>query len=366
MSLGWSLRGQFGHLKGALIPGALAAVAWVLLHRNERERKNFGSLLLFGCLGFALGGHLGYGDLIRQFLERPSLGSGGRELVRIFLTGATWGGLGMSYLGLAASESPLRRRDALFWSGSGLLVLLFADAFSFEAAEIVILGILLAALHLYNLFVQRSKSVTYFGIYGFLGFGGALAGAVTLLDLGSKGFLGSTWPWWNLRDQLWGFFGGLVLWFAAGRVRNESGSSAGGSTALQKAGLVFYWVFIPAVNTRNVLGHWILAHPPWLDLILWGVAPILLIAFAFLFVSLLRLDAEKFSGPSFDRLLSKGTLIFIWYLSLIAIAKEISLYGTGRWEPGFTIFIGYSLLLTLVFHSRSRGNTDPLYFQGVR
>lgn len=60
LSLGWGIRGNFGHEYGAMIPGALAAMAAVLLsgRRDWWERLPF--FAFFGALGWSFGGSISY------------------------------------------------------------------------------------------------------------------------------------------------------------------------------------------------------------------------------------------------------------------------------------------------------------------
>ena len=52
MSLAWSLRGQFGHLKGALIPGAFAALLIALSAPHEKWRRAFPFAVILGSFIF--------------------------------------------------------------------------------------------------------------------------------------------------------------------------------------------------------------------------------------------------------------------------------------------------------------------------
>jgi len=64
LSIGWGIRGNFGHEYGAMIPGALAAMAAVLLSRRGdwvREVPFFG---MFGALGWSFGGSISYMQVI--------------------------------------------------------------------------------------------------------------------------------------------------------------------------------------------------------------------------------------------------------------------------------------------------------------
>ena len=93
MSLGWRIRGQFGHEIGAAIAGALGAMAIVLLsgRRDWWQRIHF--FALFGALGWGFGGSMSYMKVVGYCHSSDSAtvlyGFGG-----LFLIGFLWAALG--------------------------------------------------------------------------------------------------------------------------------------------------------------------------------------------------------------------------------------------------------------------------------
>ena len=57
LSLGWGIRGNFGHELGAAIPGALAAMAVVLTSGRADWAPRIAYFGMFGALGWAFGGN---------------------------------------------------------------------------------------------------------------------------------------------------------------------------------------------------------------------------------------------------------------------------------------------------------------------
>src|SRR5437763_16319184 len=51
LSIGWGIRGNFGHEYGAMIPGALAAVAAAVLSGREAWARGVAVFGFFGALG---------------------------------------------------------------------------------------------------------------------------------------------------------------------------------------------------------------------------------------------------------------------------------------------------------------------------
>ena len=51
LSIGWGIRGNYGHEAGAMIPGALAAIAAALVSGREDWRRRVSYFAFFGALG---------------------------------------------------------------------------------------------------------------------------------------------------------------------------------------------------------------------------------------------------------------------------------------------------------------------------
>jgi len=60
LSLGWGIRGNFGHEYGAAIPGALAAMAAVLMSGRPDWYPRIAYFAMFGALGWSFGGSMSY------------------------------------------------------------------------------------------------------------------------------------------------------------------------------------------------------------------------------------------------------------------------------------------------------------------
>lgn len=93
LSIGWGIRGDFGHISGAWIPGALAAIAVCLLSERDDWRRCVGYCALFGGLGWGFGGSIAY-------MYTMSYASSGQwqtiwyGYFAMFLAGGLWAGLG--------------------------------------------------------------------------------------------------------------------------------------------------------------------------------------------------------------------------------------------------------------------------------
>lgn len=113
LSMGWGMRGNFGHESGAWIPGALAAMAVAILSCRKDWRQRVHFFALFGGLGLGFGGSISYMYAISFSMSGhlPSIWYG---YLLIFFEGALWCGLGGAGMALAATA----KRDRL----TGLIV----------------------------------------------------------------------------------------------------------------------------------------------------------------------------------------------------------------------------------------------------
>lgn len=96
LSIGWGIRGNFGHETGAMIPGALAALAAVILSGRNDWYGRAGSFGFFGALGWSFGGSISYMQVIGYTHSGHSL-SVLYGFACLFLIGFLWaifGGVG--------------------------------------------------------------------------------------------------------------------------------------------------------------------------------------------------------------------------------------------------------------------------------
>src|SRR5712671_7442827 len=93
LSIGWGIRGNFGHEYGAMIPGALAAMAAVLLSGREDWWRRIAYFAFFGALGWSFGGSISYMWVI-GYTHSGHFPSQLYGFACLFLIGFEWGALG--------------------------------------------------------------------------------------------------------------------------------------------------------------------------------------------------------------------------------------------------------------------------------
>ncbi|MSU57910.1 MAG: hypothetical protein EXS35_06965 [Pedosphaera sp.] len=103
LSIGWGIRGNYGHEAGAMIPGALAGIAAALMSGREDWRRRVPYFAFFGALGWAFGGSIAY-------MVPPSYTFSGHLPTQVygffatFLEAFLWAGLGGAATAYAAVE----------------------------------------------------------------------------------------------------------------------------------------------------------------------------------------------------------------------------------------------------------------------
>ncbi len=103
LSIGWGIRGNYGHEAGAMIAGALAAIAAALVSGREDWRSRVPYFAFFGALGWAFGGSISY-MLPPSYTETGQLATQVYGFLSTFFEAFLWAGLGGAATAYAAVE----------------------------------------------------------------------------------------------------------------------------------------------------------------------------------------------------------------------------------------------------------------------
>ena len=101
LSIGWGVRGNFGHEHGAMLPGALAAMAAVLVCARPDWHRRIAFFALFGAIGWAFGGSMSYGHVL-SYAHCGEPWNVSYGFASLFLIGFLWAALGAAGTALPA------------------------------------------------------------------------------------------------------------------------------------------------------------------------------------------------------------------------------------------------------------------------
>jgi hypothetical protein len=93
LSIGWGIRGNFGHEYGAMIPGALTAITVCLCSGRDDWRARVAYFAMFGALGWGFGGSISYMQVI-AYTHSGHWPSQLYGFFGLFWIGFLWAGLG--------------------------------------------------------------------------------------------------------------------------------------------------------------------------------------------------------------------------------------------------------------------------------
>ena len=101
LSIGWGVRGNWGHEYGAMIPGALSALAVCLASGREDWRRRAAHFAFFGALGWSFGGSMSYGR-VQGYTHTASAPDVFYGFAMLAVMGFFWGAMGGAGTALAA------------------------------------------------------------------------------------------------------------------------------------------------------------------------------------------------------------------------------------------------------------------------
>lgn len=103
LSIGWGIRGNYGHEAGAMMPGALAGIAAALMSGREDWRRRVPYFAFFGALGWGFGGSIAY-MVPTSYTQTGQLATQVYGFFATFLEAFLWAGIGGAATAYAAVE----------------------------------------------------------------------------------------------------------------------------------------------------------------------------------------------------------------------------------------------------------------------
>ena len=103
MSLGWGIRGDYGHEAGAMIPGALLGLSICLASGREDWWRRASLMGMCGAIGWAFGGQMSYAR-VTGYTASSSLPDVFYGYACLFVIGGLWAGIGSAILALSVTR----------------------------------------------------------------------------------------------------------------------------------------------------------------------------------------------------------------------------------------------------------------------
>lgn len=103
MSLGWGIRGDYGHEAGAMIPGAMLGLSICLASGREDWWRRASLMGMCGAIGWAFGGQMSYAR-ITGYTASSSLPDVFYGYACLFVIGGLWAGIGSAILALSVTR----------------------------------------------------------------------------------------------------------------------------------------------------------------------------------------------------------------------------------------------------------------------
>lgn len=131
LSIGWGIRGNFGHEYGASFAGCLAALTAAILSGREDWRRKIPYFAFLGALGWGFGASISYMQVI-SYTESGHAISQWYGYLCLFLIGFLWAGMGSvgsAFVAVAPKEQIERIfKPLLFVFGAWLILDTFEDS----------------------------------------------------------------------------------------------------------------------------------------------------------------------------------------------------------------------------------------------
>ena len=223
VGLGWGIRGDFGHLVGAMYPGAALGLALAYVSGQRSLFLWMPILAALSGLGIGSGGMMSYA-LMHGYAQSDTLVNYAYGFFTLFLQGSAWGTFGGALIGLMLERKPLGTGEWLGLIGSVLVggwltSFLVVNVLGFQInpprnnGSIAFMGAALAQL--IWLICNRKPIGLRGAVLGYVGFGLGMAAGRLLGNVANvlQGLFGFTINHWNVMETSCGFIAGFIYCF---------------------------------------------------------------------------------------------------------------------------------------------------------
>ena len=223
VGLGWGIRGDFGHLVGAMYPGACLALGLAYVSGQRSLFLWMPIIAGVSALGIGTGGSMSYG-MLHGYAQSDTLLNYSYGFLTLFLQGSAWGTFGGALVGLVLERKPLRTAEWLGYLGSIFIggwaaAFLIVTVLGFDInpprnnSSIAFMG---AAAAQIAWLVWSGRKVGLRGaVLGYVGFGLGMSAGRLLGNIAND--LQTHWDFtinhWNVMETSCGMIGGFIYTF---------------------------------------------------------------------------------------------------------------------------------------------------------
>ena len=223
VGLGWGIRGDFGHVVGAMFPGAALALGLAYVSGQRALFRWMPIIAALSALGIGLGGTMSYG-ILHGYAQADTPVNYAYGFLTLFLQGATWGTFGGALIGLVLERQPMRTGEWLAWLGTAFLsgwlaMFLVVIVLGFDINpprnnnSIALMGAAIGQI--IWLALNNKPSGLRGAVLGYVGFGLGMSGGRLLGNIANElqPRLDFTINHWNVMETSCGAIAGFIFCF---------------------------------------------------------------------------------------------------------------------------------------------------------
>ena len=268
VGLGWGIRGDFGHVLGAMFPGAALGLGFAYVTGQKSMFKWMPLLGAIGGLGISTGGAMSYG-ILHGYAKSDTFINYSYGFFTLVLQGSAWGCFGCALLGLALEKDRLKATELV---SAVVTVLLAGSAVYFLVVTLLgfhinpprsdlSIGYTGGVIGLFIWLVLNKKRYGFKGaLFGYIGFGLGMAMGRFLANVSYLQTFSINH--WNIMEVSCGFIGGFVFTFGMLGKKFPDPPEGEGYPLLSVYSVFYVMTFIPImhrllrIRPEEKLQHW--------------------------------------------------------------------------------------------------------------
>ncbi|GMW01778.1 MAG: hypothetical protein AMXMBFR84_29150 [Candidatus Hydrogenedentota bacterium] len=252
----WGIRGSFGHVLGAMFPGAMLGLAFVYVTGQESLVKRMPHIAAISAAGIGLGGDISYG-LLHGYAQADTFRNFAYGMFTLLLCGGAWGAYGGAMVGLLLERD---RSVAVDWVGGILATILSGglawviiykvigfDVNPFRSNALTGFAGGLIGMFAWLVYRKRFRSIRA-GLLGFMGFGLGMSLGRLLANMVRNLEPALETNHWNIMEISVGLVGGFVFTFGMLGITFPDRSSKANLSPWQAACSIFVLALIPVFH----------------------------------------------------------------------------------------------------------------------